>query len=127
MPEKKFILWGAILGGLAVAIGAWGAHGGAHLLNAKTLITFQKAVKYQMFHAIALLITGLLIIQWKEQTRYLNIAGWSFLTGTVLFSGSLYFIAFLSVKAGYITPAGGIAFIVGWISLVIAAFKRGND
>ena len=122
--QKLFFVAGAILGGLVVAIGAYGAHGGHEILvQHDALITFGKAVRYQMHHAIMLVIVGLAISSWKEQKKLLNIAGWLFLAGIIFFSGSLYIIAFAQVKMGYITPLGGTAFVAGWFTLAYAGYK----
>jgi uncharacterized membrane protein YgdD (TMEM256/DUF423 family) len=122
--KKTFFIIGAVLGGLVVAIGAYGAHGGHEILvKHNALITFSKAVRYQMHHAIMLVIVALAMDAWKEQTKLLNLAGWLFLAGIVFFSGSLYIIAFAQVKMGYITPLGGTAFVAGWFVLAYAAYK----
>jgi uncharacterized membrane protein YgdD (TMEM256/DUF423 family) len=122
--KKMFFIIGAVLGGLVVAIGAYGAHGGHEILvKHNALITFSKAVRYQMHHAIMLVIVALAMDAWKEQTKLLNLAGWLFLAGIVFFSGSLYIIAFAQVKMGYITPLGGTAFVAGWFVLAYAAYK----
>jgi uncharacterized membrane protein YgdD (TMEM256/DUF423 family) len=122
--QKLFFILGAILGGLAVATGAYGAHGGHNILvQHDALITFGKAVRYQMHHAIMLVIVALAIASWKDQEKILTIAGWLFLGGILFFSGSLYIIAFAGVKMGYITPLGGIAFVGGWFTLAYAGYK----
>jgi len=122
--QKLFFISGAILGGLAVALGAYGAHGGHEILTQNNaLITFGKAVRYQMHHAIMLVIVALAIVSWKEEAKLLNIAGWLFFAGIILFSGSLYIIAFAQIKMGYITPLGGIAFVGGWFTLAYAGYK----
>ncbi len=122
--QKLFFISGAILGGLAVAAGAYGAHGGHDVLvQNNALITFGKAVRYQMYHAIMLIIVALSYTSLKEEIKLLNIAGWLFLAGIILFSGSLYIIAFAGVKMGYITPLGGIAFVGGWFMLVYAGYS----
>jgi uncharacterized membrane protein YgdD (TMEM256/DUF423 family) len=122
--QKVFFILGAILGGLVVAIGAYGAHGGHEILvKHDALITFGKAVRYQMHHAIMLVIVALAASSWKDQEKLLNIAGWLFLAGIVFFSGSLYIIAFAQVKMGYITPLGGTAFVAGWFVLAYAGYK----
>ncbi len=122
--KKTFFIIGAVLGGLVVAIGAYGAHGGHEILvKHNALITFSKAVRYQMHHAIMLVIVALAMDAWKDQTKLLNLAGWLFLAGIVFFSGSLYIIAFAQVKMGYITPLGGTAFVAGWFVLAYAAYK----
>jgi uncharacterized membrane protein YgdD (TMEM256/DUF423 family) len=121
--NKTFFIIGAILGGLAVAIGAYGAHAGAKYMTAETAITFGKAVKYQMHHALALLIVALAYLQFPKQKKLLTFAGYSFLAGILFFSGSLYIIVFGGIKMGYITPLGGIFFVLGWLLLAYAAFK----
>jgi len=122
--QKTFFISGAIIGGLAVAIGAYGAHGGAKYLDAESIITFGKAVKYQMHHALLLLAIALSYSQLPNQKKTLNIAGLSLLGGILLFSGSLYAIVFAKIPMGYITPAGGILFVIGWFSLAFAAYKH---
>lgn len=122
--QKLFFVVGAILGGLVVAAGAYGAHGGHQILvEHNALITFSKAVRYQMHHAIILIVVALAMGLWKEQAKLLTVAGWLFLAGIILFSGSLYIIAFAQVKMGYITPLGGTAFIGGWFVLAYAGYK----
>ncbi len=121
--NKNFFIIGAILGGLAVAIGAYGAHGGAKYMTAETAITFGKAVKYQMHHALALLIVALAYLQFPKQKKLLTFAGYSFLAGILFFSGSLYIIVFGGIKMWYVTPFGGIMFVLGWLLLAYAAFK----
>ena len=121
--NKNFFIIGAILGGLAVAIGAYGAHAGAKYMTAETTITFGKAVKYQMHHALALLIVALAYLQFPKQKKLLTFAGYSFLAGILFFSGSLYIIVFAGIKMGYITPLGGTFFVLGWLLLAYAAFK----
>ena len=125
--NKNFFIIGSILAGFAVAIGAYGAHGGADFLTDETSITFGKAVKYQMHHALALLAVSLAFAQWPDQKKILNLAGYSLLSGIVLFSGSLYIIVFADIKMGYITPFGGILFVIGWFLLAYAAWKAKKE
>ena len=126
--NKNFLIIGAILGGLAVAIGAYGAHGGAEYLIGEAGITFGKAVKYQMHHALALLIVALAFAQLPKQKKILTFSGYSFLAGILLFSGSLYLIVFADIPMGYLTPFGGTLFVVGWFLLAFAAWKdKKND
>jgi uncharacterized membrane protein YgdD (TMEM256/DUF423 family) len=121
--QKLFFISGAILGGLAVSLGAYGAHGGHNILmEHNALITFGKAVRYQMHHALILIIVALTMASWKKEIKLLNIAGWLFLAGIILFSGSLYIIAFAGIKMGYVTPLGGIAFVGGWFTLAYAGY-----
>lgn len=119
---KLFILFGALNGFLAVALGAFGAHGLEGRISEKAISIWEKAVHYQMFHTTALLVTGLLMA--KHQAASLTSAGWAFLIGIILFSGSLYIYAVSSVKFfAIITPLGGVSFLVGWVLLGLAAMK----
>jgi uncharacterized membrane protein YgdD (TMEM256/DUF423 family) len=116
---------GAVLGFLGVAIGAFGAHGlKARLESLGTSATFHTGVEYHFYHALALLALG---IMWGPfQARMTsNLAGWAFVIGVILFSGSLYVLAVTGFKTlGMITPFGGLAFLVGWAALVVAASTR---
>ncbi|SFE08320.1 Uncharacterized membrane protein YgdD, TMEM256/DUF423 family [Lentibacillus persicus] len=119
---KFFLILGAINGFLAVALGAFGAHGLEAKLSEKALGTWVKAVNYQMFHTMALLVTGLLMA--KIQSGGMAWAGWMFLIGIVLFSGSLYLYSTSGIKTfAMITPFGGVAFLVGWVLLGYAVVK----
>jgi uncharacterized membrane protein YgdD (TMEM256/DUF423 family) len=121
--QKTFFITGAILGGLAVAIGAYGAHGGAKFMDAESTITFGKAVRYQMHHALVLLAVALAYAQWPDQKNVLKWAGYSLIGGILAFSGSLYLIVFANIPMGYITPFGGTLFVLGWFLLAWAAYK----
>jgi len=120
---KLFFSLGSLLGGLAVVAGAYGAHAGAKHLTTEHVVTFSKAVRYQMHHALVLLAVAWAITQWPRQAKLIMGAGWLFLAGILLFSGSLYLLAFDVVDLGYVTPTGGVAFISGWLLLVWAAWK----
>jgi len=127
--HKRFVTTGALLGAIAVALGAFGAHGLKEIVAAETVQTFQIGVQYQMYHALALLLTGLLYEKCSQ--RFSQIAGTLFIVGIILFSGSLYLLTAGRAaettsldKAGIITPFGGIAFIVGWVFLFIAAMRK---
>ena len=113
---------GAVLGFLAVGMGAFGAHGlKAKLESLGTTAPFQTAAQYHMYHALAILAVGLLAIAGRGGTAA-SVAGWSFLAGTLLFSGSLYTLAVTGQKSlGAITPFGGIAMLIGWAALAVAA------
>jgi len=126
--QKIFFILAAVLGGFAVALGAYGAHGGADLIaQNNAFITFDKAVRYQMHHSLVLFAVVWALNQWKQQTKLLNIAGFLFLIGILLFSGSLYIITFFGIKMGYITPIGGIAFVAGWFTLAFAGYKESQN
>lgn len=119
--DKTFLLIGALAGFLAVAFGAFGAHGLRARLSPEMMAVFETGVRYQMYHALAILAVALMMPRlggWLVQT-----AGWAFTIGIVIFSGSLYALAVTGVTVlGAITPLGGLAFLVGWACLLIAAF-----
>jgi uncharacterized membrane protein YgdD (TMEM256/DUF423 family) len=121
---NTFLLVGSLAGFLGVAAGAFGAHGLRSRLSPDMLAVFETAVRYQMYHVFALLITAVVIGRVGD-ARLLTIAGWSFITGIVLFSGSLYALALTGISSlGAITPLGGLAFLVGWACLAIFAAAR---
>ncbi len=119
---KFFIQAGALLGLVGVGLGAFGAHAlRASLTAAGRLDTFETAVKYQFYHALALLAVGLLLSVFganAEAVRWLTWAGWSFLAGVLVFSGSLYVLCATGITVlGAITPIGGVFLIAGWAML----------
>ncbi|WP_249869365.1 DUF423 domain-containing protein [Oceanobacillus saliphilus] len=121
---KLFLVLGAINGFLAVALGAFGAHGLEGRISEKAIATWEKAVTYQMFHTMALLVTGLLLAK-LQGNGLLTTGGWMFLAGIILFSGSLYIYALTSIKTfAMITPLGGVAFLIGWVLVGIAVMKN---
>ena len=118
-----FVAIASIFGALSVAGGAFGAHALKGKLTETALGSFETGIRYQMYHAIALLIIALLISQ-NPGTKEIVTAGWCFVAGVVLFSGSLYGLSLFGIKAlGPVTPLGGLAFIIGWISLALASSK----
>lgn len=119
---KLFLLFGIVNGFLAVALGAFGAHGLEGKISEHALSIWEKAVHYQMFHAVSLLAIGLLMD--KIQTASTMWSGWMIMIGIVLFSGSLYLYATTGVKVlAMITPFGGVSFLVGWVLLGYAVMK----
>ncbi len=127
--HKGFIAIGAILGAIAVALGAFGAHGLKAIVPPETVQTFQTGVQYQMYHALALLLLG--AIYEKSSRALARNAGIFFIIGIVLFSGSLYLLTTFKAtetvgmeKFGLITPFGGLCFIVGWLFLFVAAIRN---
>lgn len=121
---KFFISIAAIMAGLSVASGAFASHALKARLSQRALEIFETGSKYQMYHALALLIVGLLLIRSDEASTLLNTASWAFIVGIVLFSGSLYALSLSDIKwFGAITPLGGVAFLVGWGCLAIAAWS----
>ncbi len=122
--DKTFLLWASIFGGLAVALGAFGAHALADRLSAADLATFETAVRYQFYHALALLGVAAVLGRWP-QSGAATWAGWLFVAGVVIFSGSLYVLVFSGLRwLGAVTPLGGVAMIAGWISLALAAWRN---
>lgn len=121
MLENPFFLIGSLLGGLGVALGAFGAHALRARLDAARLEAFETGARYQMYHALALLAAGLASGRLPDG-GLLAAAGWLFLAGILLFSGSLYLLALTGRrKLGAITPLGGVAFLAGWACLGLAA------
>jgi uncharacterized membrane protein YgdD (TMEM256/DUF423 family) len=122
--DTTFLLVGSLLGFLGVAAGAFGAHGLRSRLSTDMLAVFETAVRYQMYHVFALLIVAAAIGRLGD-ARLLSVAGWFFVAGIFLFSGSLYALALSGVTMlGAITPLGGLAFLIGWACLAIFAAAR---
>ncbi len=120
---QLFITVGAILAGLSVAAGAFATHALKPTLSDRALEIFETAARYQMYHAIALLIVALLLLRTDSPT-ILVFSGWAFVVGIAIFSGSLYALSLTDIKIlGAITPLGGAAFIVGWLCLAYAGFS----
>jgi uncharacterized membrane protein YgdD (TMEM256/DUF423 family) len=119
--DKTFMFVGALMGGIGVALGAFGAHGLRGRLSPEMLAVFETGVRYHMYHALAILTTA--AIMPRLDGRAVVVAGWAFTTGILLFSGSLYALALSGVTVlGAVTPLGGVAFLIGWIGLAVAAF-----
>lgn len=117
---RLFLQMGTIFAGLAVAGGAFASHALKQTLSEQSLAIFETGTKYQMYHALALILVGILALQ--EEARAIAVAGWAFSSGILLFSGSLYGLSLSGIKIlGTITPLGGAAFLIGWASLAIAA------
>ncbi len=121
---RIYIALGALFGGLSVMLGAFGAHSLKAVLTEKSLATFTTATQYMMYHSLALLAVGVLSLQEENKTT-VKTPGKFFLAGILLFSGSLYILAFGGPKFfGPITPLGGLSFMIGWFSLAFAYFKK---
>ena len=121
--ERRFLTLGALSGFIAVAAGALGAHALRMRLGADLLAVFETAARYQMYHALALLGTAWASTRWPGALT--AAAGWCFVAGTLLFSGSLYALALTGVRTlGLVTPLGGVAFLAGWLCLALAAHRR---
>jgi uncharacterized membrane protein YgdD (TMEM256/DUF423 family) len=123
-PERLFFALGAASGALAVVAGAFGAHALKARLSPELLAVFETGARYQMFHALALLGAAWANTRWPGRT--VRAAGWLFVAGTLLFSGSLMLLALTGIRMlGAITPFGGVAFIAGWVLLAWAALRPG--
>lgn len=121
---RIFLTAGALLGGLGVALGAFGAHALDKVLDAYLLKVYETAVLYQFLHAFALLAAGLWL-KLDGPPRPLRLAGWSWLAGVVLFSGSLYVFVLSGVHwLAIVTPLGGSLFIFGWLAAAWAAWRQ---
>lgn len=120
--ERIFFLFGAVSAFVAVAAGAFGAHGLKNSLSQEMLQIFETGVRYQMYHAF-----GLFVAAWAAERfpgSLVTTAGWLFVAGTVLFSGSLYLLSLTETRwLGAITPLGGVAFLAGWLCLAWSAWR----
>lgn len=119
-----FLAIAAILGGLSVAGGAFASHALQGQLTERAIEVFGTGVRYQMYHALALLAIAILLSTAQQAAVWLTAAGWLFVAGVILFSGSLYLISLAGLKAfGPVTPIGGVALIAGWACLAVAALR----
>ena len=121
-PERLFVALGAFSAFIAVAAGAFGAHGLRTRLAPDLLAVFEVAVRYQMYHALGLFACAWAVGKWPGALA--SSAGWLFVAGTLVFSGSLDALRLSGVRwLGAITPLGGLAFLAGWVCLAIAALR----
>ncbi len=117
--DRLFFRLGALSALVSVAAGAFGAHALRARLTPEYLAVFETAGRYQMYHALGLLAVALAVTRWPGALPVW--AGWLFVAGTVLFSGSLYILALTGIRWwGAVTPLGGVALLVGWLCLVLA-------
>ena len=115
--DRFFFTSGALMAFLAVGLGAFGAHALKSRLSAEMLDIFEVGVRYHMYHALGLFAVAWASSHWPESN--VNAAGWAFLVGIVIFSGSLYLLSAFGIRwLGAITPVGGLAFLIGWAILV---------
>ncbi len=121
MP-RSLIISASVLGAVAVAAGAFGAHALASRVTAERLVTFETGVRYQMYHSLVLLAVAWLASEWP--TWHFTWAGIAFLAGILIFSGSLYILVLTDTPwLGAITPIGGVAFITGWLLIALGAAR----
>jgi uncharacterized membrane protein YgdD (TMEM256/DUF423 family) len=120
--DSTFFVVGCLSALVAVAAGAFGAHSLREVVAPDLLPTFETGARYQMYHALALIVVSFAAVRWPGPAT--SLAGWLFIAGTLLFSGSLYLLVVTGLRwLGAITPLGGVAFIVGWASLAYAAWR----
>ncbi|MTI32713.1 DUF423 domain-containing protein [Xanthovirga aplysinae] len=121
--QKLTLIIGALAGGLAVMIGAFGAHALKASLEASgKLEVFETGVKYQFYHSLALLLIGLLMFHLEH--KWLTYASYSMMGGILIFSGSLYILCLSGIgKWGAVTPIGGLLLIMGWIFTIMAIYR----
>lgn len=130
--EKRFISIAAIFGFLAVGLGAFGAHSLKSMIDAAQIATFETGVRYQFYHALALLLVG--ILAGKHPSKMMKWVGWLFILGIICFSGSIYLLSTRDILGitntallGPITPLGGTLFLAGWLILFLEASKWKKD
>jgi len=126
MKTAHVMMSAAVLGGLSVILGAFGAHALTQVFDAAQLAIWEAAVRYQMYHALALL--GITVLAQMRPGVWLFRAAICMLVGVCLFSGSLYVLLFSGIRLiGIITPVGGVCLIAGWLSLCIGAYQQAKD
>lgn len=122
----QFAILGACFAATAVGAGAFGAHALKTILDPPMLAVYETAARYQMYHAL-----GLLVVPWlyrETNSRWAVKAGWLFCAGILLFSGSLYIVALAGIRwMGALTPLGGVSFIAGWVCMAWTAWCAGKD
>jgi len=122
MQSRHCLLFGALLGMLAVLLGAFGAHGLEKIVDAQMLQRFNTGVEYQFYHALSLLFIGLFMQH--RANRWLGYAAYAFLIGVLLFSGGLYsYVLTANPSFAMITPIGGITLIIGWLLLLVSVWQ----
>jgi uncharacterized membrane protein YgdD (TMEM256/DUF423 family) len=121
--DRLFFALGSLSAFLGVGLGAFGAHALRSRLPSELLVIFETGVRYQMYHALALLAVGFACARWPGP--FVVASGWAFLAGTVVFSGSLYALALTGVRGwGAVTPLGGLAFLAGWLCLAWGCWRQ---
>lgn len=126
--RKIFLRVGSLLALAAVALGAFGSHGLEGVLKEEQLNTFEIGVRYQFYHALAILVVG--VLSYFGRKKFMTYAGWLFIAGVIFFSGSLYLLSLQEIFAvpsevlGPVTPIGGTFFILGWLALFFSTFQH---
>lgn len=120
--ERLFVILGALSAAIGVGAGAFGAHALRARLEPRLLEVFETGARYQMYHAVALVLVGWAASRWPGSLT--TASGWLMVAGTLFFSGSLYALALTDIRVlGAITPIGGVCFIAGWLCLAVAAMR----
>ena len=120
---RIFLAIASMFGGISVVLGAFASHALKDRLSNNSLAIWETGTKYQMYHALALMLVAILVSRFPD-SMLLNVAGYAFIIGTFIFSGSLYALTLTGIKwLGAITPIGGMAFIVGWLCLALATWR----
>ena len=120
---RIFLAIASMFGGISVVLGAFASHALKDRLSTNSLAIWETGTKYQMYHALALMLVAILVSRFPDSTL-LTLAGYAFIIGTFIFSGSLYALTLTGIKwLGAITPIGGMAFIVGWLCLALATWR----
>ena len=123
ISARRLVGIGALNAGLGVVAGAFGAHMLKDMLDQHLLDVYEKATRYQMYHAFGMVLSGFAVQIWRDAG--MAKAGWLFAAGTVLFSGSLYGVSLLGIRwLGAVTPIGGLLFIAGWTVLAWRAWRE---
>lgn len=121
--ERLFLLLGVLSACISVAAGAFGAHELAKFVTPERLAVWETAARYQMYHALGLMIVAYLASQ--KAAGPARIGGWLFVVGTLLFSGSLYTLVLTDIRIlGVVTPLGGVAFLLGWLTLAWGVWRK---
>ncbi|MEL6578496.1 MAG: DUF423 domain-containing protein [Cyanobacteria bacterium J06621_12] len=121
--SRIFLTIASMLGGISVIFGAFASHALQDRLSAKSLAIWNTGTTYQMYHALALMLVALLLSRFPNSTL-ITVAGYAFIAGIFVFSGSLYALTLTGIKwLGAITPLGGMAFIIGWLCLALASWR----
>jgi uncharacterized membrane protein YgdD (TMEM256/DUF423 family) len=123
MKNRNILLAGAVFMALGVLLGAFGAHALKKSLSPEMLDVYKTGVEYQFYHAVGLLLVGL--IRFRIESKWLNWSGIFLIFGILIFSGSLYALSISGIKiVGAITPIGGLAFVAGWVCLAVGILRK---
>lgn len=121
---RRFLILGTVMAFVSVALGAFGAHAVRDRISPAMLDVYKTGVQYHQIHALALVLVGLVARGQSSPSRLLNVAGWLFVTGILIFGGTLYTLALTGARwLGAVTPLGGLCFLCGWVCLAVAVWR----